>query len=389
MSDATAFTAHDARDEEPIALVYTASGLTTGAPHVRDTLDLRHVFQGVAVALVPCGAMALYNTGYQANVALASLGADGASGWRHAVLSSLSVGSSPTSPLSCVLHGLLWVAPVLAVAFATARAWELAFALARGRTPIHSAFVTALLFTFFLPPGIPLWLVALGASFGVVIGKEVFGGTGYNFVNPVVAGLAFLTFAYPSWISGDAVWTPADGVALLTPLGEAAGGGLAALQAMDLGWTSAFVGRVPGPLGGTSALAAVIGAALLLFTRIASWRIVAGGIVGVAGGALLAGLLADAANPMAGVPWHWHLALGTLALGLLFLATDPVTAPMTDKGRWIHGALVGALVVLIRVANPAHRDGVILAILLGNIFAPLIDSVVIHLHVRRRARRHG
>jgi len=235
----------------------------------------------------------------------------------------------------------------------------------------------------------PLWMVALGISFGVVIGKEVFGGTGKNFLNPALTGRAFLYFAYPAEISGDQVWVAVDGYSGATPLALGASGGMQAIAAEGYTWWNAFIGLIPGSLGETSTLACLIGAAFLIYTRVASWRIILGVFLGMVGTTLLFNAVGSDSNPMMAMPWHWHLVLGGFAFGMVFMATDPVSASMTTAGRWVFGILIGAMTVLIRVLNPGYPEGIMLAILFANIFAPLIDYVVIQINIRRRQRRHG
>ncbi len=247
--------------------------------------------------------------------------------------------------------------------------------------------VTSVLFALILPPDIPLWQVALGISFGVVIGKEVFGGTGKNILNPALVGRAFLYFAYPAEISGDAVWVAVDGYTGATPLAVGVDAGVVGIMTADTTWLQAFLGAIPGSMGETSALAALIGAAFLIYTGIASWRIVAGVFVGMLVMAWLFNTLGD--SSMAAMPWYWHLVLGGFAFGMAFMATDPVTAAQTDAGRWLFGLLIGALTVLIRVANPAFPEAIMMAILLANVFAPIIDHGVIAVHARRRRVRRG
>lgn len=365
------------------------AAVTRGAPHVRAGPDLATVMRCVVVALVPCVFAALYNAGYQANEAIDDLALDAAPGWRGVALDALGIAPDPDGPLACTVHGLLLLAPVYAVAAIVGVAWQALFERLRRRAAASGLSVTALVFALSLPPAIPLWQVALGMSFGVVIAKEIFGGTGRNFVNPAVAGLAFLFFAYPGQMSGEEVWVAVDGYSGATALALAADGGPSLLARDGPTWWESFAGRTPGAFGETSALACLVGAALLLATGAASWRILAGGVAGLAATALLFGALGDTARPWLGVPWYWHFTLGSFAFGLVFLATDPVTAATTNPGRWVYGALIGALVVLTRIANPAHPEGVLLAILVGNVFAPLIDRVVAHGNARRRLRRLG
>ena len=229
--------------------------------------------------------------------------------------------------------------------------------------------------------------MALGISFGVVIGKEIFGGTGKNFLNPALTGRAFLYFAYPAQISGDAVWTAVDGFSGATALGVAARDGMDGIAAMGLTWTDAFLGNMQGSIGEASTLAIFIGGAFLLLTRVASWRIMAGTLVGMMLTAMLFNFIGSETNPMFAMPWEWHLVLGGFAFGMVYMATDPVSAAMTDTGRFAYGALIGFMCVLIRVVNPAFPEGMMLAILFANLFAPLFDYSVVRANVRRRLAR--
>jgi Na+-transporting NADH:ubiquinone oxidoreductase subunit B len=246
-----------------------------------------------------------------------------------------------------------------------------------------------MLYVLILPATTPLWQVALGISFGVVLGKEVFGGTGKNFLNPALVGRAFLYFAYPADMSGDTVWTPVDGFSGATALAISASEGTGALGAHDISWWQAFFGTIQGSLGETSTLACLIGLAFLLATRIANWRLVAGCIVGTIVFSLLLNAIGSDTNPMFAMPFWWHFVLGGYAFGLAFMVTEPVSASHTNLGRWIYGALIGFMVVMIRVLNPAFPEGMMLAILFGNIFAPLIDFFVVKANIRRRARRNA
>jgi Na+-transporting NADH:ubiquinone oxidoreductase subunit B len=221
-----------------------------------------------------------------------------------------------------------------------------------------------------------------------VIGKEIFGGTGKNFLNPALTGRAFLFFAYPVSMSGDEVWTAIDGFSGATPLGLAAQGGIDAIAAADIGWMQTFFGLIQGSIGETSTLACLLGAVFLLYTRVASYRIMLGVFAGMVLTSTLFNLIGSDSNPMFSVPWFWHLTMGGFAFGMVFMATDPVTAANTDTGRWIFGGLVGVMVVLIRVINPAFAEGMMLSILFGNMFAPLIDYFVIQSNIRRRAKRY-
>ncbi len=369
---------------------FMGSRLTTAtAPHIRDAIDFKRIMTVVIIALIPCVLMALWNTGYQANLALQSMGIDTAPGWRGAILAA-TTGVSPAGLAANILHGSLYFFPIYLVCVGVGSIWESVFNLIRGHEFSEAFLVTSLLLPLTLPATIPLWQVAVGVSFGVIFAKEAFGGVGRNFMNPALTSRAFLFFAYPGQMSGDGVWVGVDGFSRATPLSALAaapeGNPLAVL---DYSWWDAFIGTIPGSMGETSALACLLGAVLLLVTRIASWRIMLAMLLGALAVSLLFGLFPAPGSPMHLVPPHWHLVLGGFALGLVFMATDPVSAPHTELGKWVYGLFIGALAIILRVLNPAFPEGVMLAILLGNICAPLFDYLVIQANIRRRVLRHG
>jgi Na+-transporting NADH:ubiquinone oxidoreductase subunit B len=369
-------------------LLYSPPDVTRGSPHVRDAIDLKRVMILVVFAVTPCLLVGMWNTGFQANTAMAALGIDVVPGWRGAGLALLGAGQDPDSFFDNFLHGFLYFLPIYVVTMAAGGFWEVLFASVRNHEVNEGFFVTSMLYALILPATIPLWQVALGISFGVVIGKEIFGGTGKNFLNPALVGRAFLYFAYPVQLSGDAVWTPVDGFSGATALGISAIEGMEGVLASGVTYAQAFFGQIQGSLGETSTAACLLGAALLIYSGIASWRI----IVAVFAGMIIPALLfsgLESSNPMISMPWHWHIALGGFAFGAIFMATDPVSAPDTRLGHWIFGFLVGVLTYLIRVINPAFPEGIMLAILFGNIFAPIIDHFVIRANVRRRVRRNA
>ncbi|MDH3595443.1 MAG: NADH:ubiquinone reductase (Na(+)-transporting) subunit B [Rhodospirillales bacterium] len=361
--------------------------VTRGAPHLRAAMSLRRALGIVVLALTPCLVMALYNSGQQANAAMARLGLAGLPGWRGAVLGALGIGHDPASLWDSLWHGALYLLPILAVSLAVGAFWERLFATLRRRPLRDGLIVTALVFTLVLPPAAPLWQVALGMSFGIVIGKEIFGGTGKNVLNPALVGLAFLYFGYPTEMAGHPLWTEVAGYRGSAVFGAVAAGGMEALAQAGVTWWRAFLGLTQGTLGETSTLACLLGGTVLIATRVASWRIVAGVLLGMIGAALAFNALGGGAGPIFALPWYWHLTLGGFAFGMVFLATDPVSAAMTDTGRWVYGLLIGVVTVLVRVANPVHPDGVMLAVLFANISAPLIDYLVVWANIRRRARR--
>jgi Na+-transporting NADH:ubiquinone oxidoreductase subunit B len=251
--------------------------------------------------------------------------------------------------------------------------------------------VTSALFPLTLPPDIPLWQVAVGISFGVVIGKEIFGGTGRNFMNPALVGRAFLYFAHAPQMSGDRVWVAVDGFSGATSLGllAAAQPPDVYLESLHVSWLQAFLGTIPGSLGETSALACLLGAVLLIATGVGSWRIMAGVLAGGMGLSTICWAVGSDTNALVNLPPWWHLVLGGYAFGLVFMATDPVSAAMTETGKWVYGILIGVVTIVIRVFNPAFPEGIMLAILLANVFAPIIDYVVVRANVKRRLARYA
>lgn len=368
--------------------LYWTTQSTARAPHIRDGIDIKRVMSYVVVATVPCVLMSWFNTGYQANLALAELGWQALPGWRGALTYQFGISHDPASFYACLWLGFLHFLPVYLVTLIAGGLWEVLFASIRRHEVNEGFFVTSILYTLTLPPDIPLWMVALGISFGVVIGKEIFGGTGKNFLNPALTGRAFLYFAYPAFMSGDQVWVAVDGYSGATPLGIAALSGIEGAIAQGYSWWQAFTGLIPGSLGETSTLACLLGAIFLVYTRIASWRIILGVFFGMVVTSSLLNWIGSDSNPMFSMPWYWHLVTGGFAFGMVYMATDPVSAAASDAGRWIFGFLIGFMAVLIRVINPAFPEGMMLAILFANIFAPTIDYCVIRANTYRRLKRY-
>jgi Na+-transporting NADH:ubiquinone oxidoreductase subunit B len=367
-------------------IFYRPSSVTKGAAHVRDGIDLKRVMITVWMAAFPAMFYGMYNVGYQANMILAAGDIAAASDW-HAVVAGMLVGGfDPNSIWDCFIHGAVYFVPIYVVTFIAGGFWEVLFAMKRGHEINEGFFVTSILFALTCPPSLPLFMVALGISFGVVIGKEVFGGTGKNFLNPALTGRAFLYFAYPAFMSGDGVWTAVDGYSGATALSVAASGGVDALNS-QIGWMNAFVGNMHGSVGETSVIAISIGLIILLATGIASWRIMLGTFVGMFVLAGIFNLIGSDSNMMFAMPWHWHLVVGGFMFGLVFMTTDPVSAAMTNTGRFWYGVLIGVMTVLIRVVNPAFPEGIMLAILFANLFAPLIDNFVVRANIKRRLAR--
>lgn len=383
--------------------LYTPSDVTGGQTHVRDSLDLKRTMIMVVFALTPCILMAMYNTGLQANLAIESLVESGdlaeatQAGWRGDVLDAIGIGYSPNNPIACFIHGALFFLPVFIVTQIAGGFWEVLFATIRKHEVNEGFLVTGMLFPLTLPPTIPLWQVALGISFGVVVGKEVFGGTGKNFLNPALTARAFLYFAYAGFMSGDQVWVaaPVDGYSAATSLGALATTDLPMSEALtsitsgiNISWQQAFWGFIPGSMGETSTFACLLGAVILIATGIGSWRIMASVLAGALGSAALFNLAASVSNnTMLALPPEWHLVVGGLAFGLVFMATDPVSASMTQTGQWFYGLSIGIITTMVRVINPSYAEGIMLAILMGNVLAPLIDYVVLQANIQRRLKR--
>lgn len=350
--------------EAAATILFSPRFVTARASHVRDAIDLKRIMVFVWLSAFPAMFAGWYFVGAQAAQAL----------------------QQDMSFFAKMLFGAKHHVPIYIVTFVVGGFWEVLFSLVRKHEISEGFFVTSILFSLIVPPTIPLWQVAVGISFGVVLGKEVFGGTGRNFVNPALTARAFLYFAYPAQISGDAVWVAVDGYSGATALSKAAADGMSAVQA-SWSWWDAFIGHIPGAIGETSTLAILLGGGFLLLTGIASWRIVVGVFAGMIATSLLFNVIGSSTNPMFAMPFWWHFVLGGFAFGTFFMATDPVTASVTQTGRFIFGFLIGVMTVLIRVINPAFPEGIMLAILFANIFAPLIDYFVMNANIKRRQVR--
>ncbi|ATX62758.1 NADH:ubiquinone reductase (Na(+)-transporting) subunit B [Yersinia hibernica] len=384
--------------EAAATIFYTQGKVTPGASHVRDAIDLKRMMILVWLAVFPAMFWGMYNVGGQAIPALNQLYSGGelqqiiASDWHYRLAQLLGASLAPDAGwVSKMVLGAVYFLPIYAVVFIVGGFWEVVFSIIRKHEINEGFFVTSILFSLIVPPTLPLWQAALGISFGVVIGKEIFGGTGRNFLNPALAGRAFLFFAYPAQISGDLVWTAADGFSGATPLSQWSVNGSHSLvntiSGQPITWMDAFLGNIPGSIGEVSTLMILIGGAIILFGRVASWRIVAGVMIGMIATAYLFNWVGSTTNPLFAMPWYWHLVLGGFAFGMIFMATDPVSASFTNKGKWWYGGLIGAMCVLIRVANPAYPEGMMLAILFANLFAPLFDYVVVQANIKRRKAR--
>ena len=384
-------------------LTFTPGDVTKGSVHVRDALDLKRMMVTVVVALMPCVFMALYNTGYQANLAIESHGASAIEGWQATLFATLGFAHDPANFVANMVYGAIHFVPIFGVGFAVGGIIEVIFAVVRGHEINEGFLVTGFLFPLTLPATIPLWQVALGIAFGVIVGKELFGGTGMNILNPALTGRAFLFFAYPAQISGDSPWIAADftGVPGTSTLPDSVSGAtwlskaatdsawLDGVSVYGTEWMAAFIGLVPGSMGETSALACILGAVILVATRVGSWHTMLGVVVGTWLTATLLHSIGSDTNPMFAVPFAWHVVLGGWAFGLVFMATDPVSSAFTDRGKLVYGFFIGLMVVLVRVVNPAYPEGMMLAILFMNMFAPFIDHFSIKANIKRRLARNA
>jgi Na+-transporting NADH:ubiquinone oxidoreductase subunit B len=347
--------------------LFVPDQVTTQGTHIRDAMDMKRTMSIVVMALIPALLFGMWNVGYQ-----------------H----YLATGQEGTT-LQLFWEGFKLVFPIIVVSYVTGLAIEFAFAQIRGHEVNEGFLVTGMLIPLVLPVDVPLWMVALATAFAVIIGKEVFGGTGMNILNPALLARAFLFFAYPAYMSGNEVWTHGlmegkgivDGFSGATPLSMAAEGNVDQIPNA----TEMFLGFIPGSIGETSTLAVLLGALLLLYTGVGSWRIMLSTFVG----GLVMGLIlnAFAVNPFMAIPAWEHLVMGGFAFGAVFMATDPVSAAQTKRGKYIYGFLIGILAILIRVINPAYPEGVMLAILLMNVFAPLIDHYVVESNIKKRLKR--
>ncbi|MCF1428227.1 MAG: NADH:ubiquinone reductase (Na(+)-transporting) subunit B [Shewanella sp.] len=368
--------------EAAATIFYTPGKVNKGRTHVRDNLDLKRMMITVWACTFPAMFVGMYNVGLQAQEAL-NAGFGTPDVWQVSLFGLFGTELTAASGWPALMwYGACFFLPIYAVTFVVGGFWEVLFASVRGHEVNEGFFVTSVLFALTLPATIPLWMVALGITFGVVVAKEVFGGTGRNFLNPALAGRAFLFFAYPLNMSGDTTWVVADGYSGATALSQAATGNLQ--YGVTPEWWDAFFGFIPGSMGEVSTLAILLGGLVIVYTRIASWRIIAGVMVGMIAVSTLLNVVGSDTNPMFAMPWYWHLVLGGFAFGMMFMATDPVSASFTNQAKWAYGALIGAMAIFIRVINPAFPEGMMLAILFANLFAPLFDHFVVQANIKRR-----
>ena len=366
---------------------YSSPAITRGEVHVRDASNVQRVQNHFVIASLPCWLIGVWNTGEQTNLAMLLTKTEMLPGWRGELLQLLGVAYDPVNLGACFFVGLLYFLPVFLVALVTGTFWEILFAQKRGRPIDEGLLSVAWFFALLMTPTVPLTQVVLGMTFAMVVGKGIFGGSGRYIVNPAILGAAFLVFSYPALVFGPEAWVPVPGYGEATTIELAVEeGGVAALQAVDYSWWQLFVGNQPGPMGINSLLGCLFGAIYLIVTGAASWRIMAGSFVGLAGTVFILNTVGGDVM-LASVPWYWHIVLGGWAFGTVFIATDPTTAAVTNAGRWGFGLLVGFLVVVVRLTNPSYYDGVIFALLLACVFSPLIDFFVVERNIKRRKLR--
>ena len=342
--------------------LFVPNHTTKKGAHIRDAVDLKRTMVTVIIALMPALIYGIYNTGYQ----------------------YYSQMETPFTFIEAFIHGSWKIVPMIIVSYVVGLSIEFGFAVYRGHEVNEGYLVTGLLIPMIMPVDIPLWMVAISTAFAVLIAKEAFGGTGMNILNPALTARAFAFFAYPTYMSGNKVWVSeasnVDAISGETILGTLAAGGNVNYSMFEM-----FQGAIPGSIAETSTLWVAVGALILIVTGIGSWRIITGGILGAA----IMGLLFNlwGANALMSFSWMNHLIVGGFAFGIVFMATDPVSGAQTNKGKWIYGVLVGILCIMIRVFNPAYPEGVMLAILLMNVFAPTIDHYVVNGNIKKRKKR--
>ena len=367
--------------------VLSSSQITRAAPHIRDTNSVQRVWNYIVIASIPSWLIGLWSLGHQTNLAIADFALDPAPGWRAALLVKTGIGLDAFDVMACVAHGALYFLPIFIVALLVGGFWESVFAAVRKRPVDEGLLYIAWFVALMMPANAPLYQVAHGMSFGIVFGKLIFGGSGRYLVNPAMFAIAFLVFSYSDLMFSEGAWVPVAGYDQPTVLELVTEeGGLKVIHAVDYSWWQLFLGDQPGAIGVVSILGAALGAAFLVLTGVASWRVIAGALLGLVGASLVGNVTAPD-HLILSIPWYWHLVLGGFAFGVAFIATDPVTGAMTNPGRWGFGLLVGALTVVIRCGNISYYEAMIFAILLASLFSPLIDYFVVQANIRRRRLR--
>ncbi len=335
------------------------------------------------IAIAPVLIAAIINTGYQYLLALDVNDGQGVGDWRDGASQSFGLDYINPGVYDIAVAGLIHMLPVFIMAFLTGGVWERVFAANRGRRFDVGVVYTALLFTLLMPAGVSLFHVVFGMSFAMVFAKGIFGGEGKSFLNPALVGVAILQVSFPTALTNHPLWSSINGYAGTRALATYHQEGQSGLAWAGIDGWSAFLGNIQGLMGTTSVLAVMVGSAVLMYGGVASWRLLAGQLIGVFAVATLCNMIGGG---ILDLPWYWHVVLGSFAFAAVFIATDPSSSSTTNVGRWVQGVLMGALVVFIRVVNPSHPDGVIPVLLLGSMLAPLIDHIVVWFNIRRRAR---
>jgi len=367
--------------------IWSSNTVTRSAPHIRDANNVQRLWNYFVFASLPAWLIGLWSLGHQTNLAIADFQLEEVPGWRAWLLSQSGIGFDASGVMGCFVHGFLYFLPIFLVALLIGALWEAVFATLRKKRLDEGLLAIAWFFALLMPATVPMYQVVLGMTFGIVVGKLIYGGSGRYLVNPALLGVAFLVFSYPALLYSEGAWVPVAGYDQPTVLELVTDeGGLKVIAAIDYGYWQLFLGDRPGAIGAVSPFGTLLGALFLVWTGVASWRVMLGALVGLVGMALLANTVAPG-NDLFAVPWYWQFVLGAFVFGAVFIATDPVAGPMTRAGRWGFGLLVGVLTMLIRLVNPSHYEGVMFAILLASMFSPLIDFAVTEMNIRRRRLR--
>jgi len=367
--------------------LWSSRTVTRVAPHIRDANNVHRLWNTFVFASIPAWLVGMWSLGHQTNIAIVEFQLESVPGWRAWLLSQSGIGFDYNSVLGSMAHGMLYFFPVFFTALLTGTFWEALFATARRKRVDEGLLAITWLFCLLLPATVPMYQVVLGMSFGIVVGKLIYGGSGRYLVSPALLGVAFLVFSYPGMMYAPGAWVPVTGYDQPTVLELVTDeGGVGVITSVGYDFWQLLLGDQPGSFGLTSPLAALFGGWFLVWTGMASWRIMLGAFIGMIGMVMICNAIAPN-HELFSMPFYWHFVLGGFVFGVVFIATDPVTCPMTDPGRWGFGLFVGALTVLIRVGNPTYYEGVMFAILLASMFSPLIDYVVIERNIRRRRLR--
>lgn len=367
--------------------ILSSNTVTRAPPHIRDANSVQRLWNYFVVASLPAWLIGLWSVGHQTNLAIADFALQEVPGWRAWLLVKWGIGFDAFDTLACVAHGALYFLPIFVVALLVGAFWESLFAALRRKRVDEGLLYIAWFYALMMPATATMWQVAHGMALGIVVGKLIFGGSGRYLVNPALFGIGFLVFSYPDLMFGKGAWVPVAGYDQPTVLELIAEeGGLKVVAAVDYSYWQLFLGDRPGAFGVVSVLGALIGAVFLVWTGMASWRVMLGALGGLVAVSLLGNHFAPD-HVLLSIPWHWHTVLGGFAFGAVFIATDPVAGPWTDPGRWGYGLLVGGLTVLMRLGKVSYHEAMIFAIILASLFSPLIDYVVAECNIRRRRLR--